>query len=138
MEPEFQEEQFEQAAKSVPPDEMLSSKDPKEERDGAQGDPRKRVLGCESKMCRLWVRSKAGHWRNQLGVWWSTRRKSKPRKGWENVHRQKGGARGLSRQSHEGSPQQNAHRRSDMTRLTFQKNHLASDLNIECWDKGRL
>lgn len=49
MEPEFQEEQFEQAAKSVPPDEMLSSKDPKEERDGAQGDPRKRVLGCESK-----------------------------------------------------------------------------------------
>lgn len=60
MEPEFQEEQFEQAAKSVPPDEKLSSKDPKEERDGAQGDPRKRVLGCESKTCRLWVRSEAG------------------------------------------------------------------------------
>lgn len=53
MEPEFQEEQFEQAAKSVPPDEMLSSKDLEEKRDGAQGDPRKRVLGCESKMCRL-------------------------------------------------------------------------------------
>lgn len=65
--------------------------------------------------------------------------KIKASKGWESVHRQKrGGARGLSRQSHEGSHRKSAHWRSDMTRLTFQKNHLASDLNIECWDKGRI
>lgn len=61
MEPEFQERGSLNRLPSGPPDEMLSSKDLKEERDGgAQGDPRKRVLGCESKTCRLWVRSEGG------------------------------------------------------------------------------
>lgn len=86
-------------------------------------------------MCRLWVRSGAGEGEalEELAP-----KPAKAGREPEEAQAEEGGARGLSRQSHEGSPQQNAPWRSDRTRLTFQKNHLALDLNIEYWDKGRI
>lgn len=70
---------------------MLSSKDLKKERDGAQGDPRKRVLGCESKMCSLWVRSEAGALEEPARSVVEHAQKIKAGKGWESVHRLKRG-----------------------------------------------
>lgn len=64
MDREFQEssKHFAEAAKDVLSDEMLSSKDLKEERQGAQGDTRKESSRMrEQDVQRLWARRRLGH-----------------------------------------------------------------------------
>lgn len=60
---------------------MLSTKDLKEEREGAQGDPRKDGSKMREKdMQRPWARSRLGHW-NVVGLV----QKIKASKGWESA-----------------------------------------------------
>lgn len=59
----------------------MSSKDLKEEREGAQGDPRKDGSGTREKdVQRPWARSRLGHW-NVVGLV----QKIKASKGWDSA-----------------------------------------------------